>query len=469
MFRKMLNWIRSQLNQIFGAPIATDDVAISSRMESALELWVQIYESGGPWCGGKTGLHSLDIGGGIAREFARLVLLELNMEVSGSARADYISAQLVPFLDRLQTNVEIACAFGGMLFKPYPGGGRLIIDAVQADAIVPTAFDADGRLTGCIIPQQIKRANRIYTRLEYHDYNAAARREDIHNRAFSSATAQQLGAPVALSEVAEWADLAPDAQFEGLDRPSFAYFRIPSANREDRHSPMGMSVYAPAVDTIRDADTQYGSLIWEYRGGELAIDVDESALRRDADGNLALDERERRLYRSHLYTGVGKPLYQAFAPALRDESYRTGLDAILKRIEFQCGLAYGTLSDPQSVEKTAEEVRASKQRSYATVRSIQHALQGALDDLVYVMDYLASAYQLAPAGQVVATYDWDDSLVNDPNDRRTRFWSYVTAGKFPFAQYLQEYEHYTPEDAQAAVAAARAENQSSEPLSFGGF
>ena len=66
---------------------------------------------------------------------------------------------------------------------------------------------------------------------------------------------------MALSEVAEWADLAPDAHFEGLDRPSFAYFRIPSANREDRHSPLGVSVYAPAVDTIRDADTQYGRLI----------------------------------------------------------------------------------------------------------------------------------------------------------------------------------------------------------------
>lgn len=468
MFRNMLKWIREQLSQLFGGAAANGDIAISAPMENALALWVELYEHGGPWCSKKTGLVSLDIAGGVAREFARLVLLELNMEISGSPRAEFLQEQLAPFLDRLQSNLEIGCALGGLLFKPYLSSGRIIIDTVHADAIVPTTFDADGRLTGCIIPQQIKRDSRIYTRMEHHEYSAATRSEQVRNLAFVSSTTASLGSQIPLTDVPEWADIAPVAVFEAIDRPMFAYFRVPSANRTDRHSPLGCSVYAPAADTIRQADEQFGRLIWEYEGGELAIDVDEAAIRKNPDGSASVDKRGRRLYR-RLYAAPGQNLYEAFAPTLRDESYRKGLDAIFKRIEFQCGLAYGTLSDPQSVEKTAEEVKASKQRSYATVHSIQKALQDALDDLVYILDAYASAYRLTPPGAVNTTYDWDDSLVNDPNDRRTRFWGYVSAGKYPFADFLREYEDYTQEDAEAAVAAAKAENGAGEALSFGGF
>lgn len=469
MFKKMLEWIRAQLKQIFGEAVGAGDVALSARMENALELWVQMYETGGPWCSAKSGLYSLDIAGGVAREFSRLVLLEFNMEVSGSARADYIQAQLLPLLDRLQRDIELGCAFGGMVFKPFVSGSRLLIDAVQADCVLPTTFDDNGKLIGAIFPQQIKRGNVIYTRLEHHEFHAASRSETVRNRAFASSTSAELGSKIPLTDVPEWADIAPDATFSNIDVPMFAYFRVPSANRTDRHSPLGSSVYAPAISTIRQADEQFGRLLWEYRGGELAIDVDETAIRKNTDGSVSLDERDRRLYRHHLYTSAGTTLYKAFAPALRDESYRKGLDVILKRIEFQCGLAYGSLSDPQSVEKTAEEVKASKQRSYATVHSIQKSLQNALDDLVCILDVYATAYRLAPPGAVHVTYDWDDSLINDPSDRRTRFWGYVVAGKYPFAEFLQEHENYTEADAKAAVEAAKTENTASEPLTFGGF
>lgn len=469
MFKKMLSWIRAQLRQIFGDTVPLDDVAVSTAMENALKLWVEIYENGGPWCGGKTGLHSLDIGAGVAREFSRLVLLELNMEVTGSPRADYLSRQLILFLERLPGAVEAACAMGGMVFKPYRSGDHLVIECIHADGVVPTSFDTDGNLSGAIFPQQISRGGKIYTRLERHEFDSAHRQELVENKAFVSSTSQQLGSEIPLTEVTEWADLLPSAYYKDIDRPMFAYFRIPTANREDRHSPLGVSVFAPAVYTIQAADEQFGRLIWEYQGGEMAVYVDDTALRRDEDGNLHVDQRDRRLYRT-LSPSISSSqnLYEVFAPALRDESYRKGLDSILKRIEFQCGLAYGTISDPQSVEKTAEEVRMSKQRSYATVRSIQTALQKSLEHLVYILDAYATIYQMAPAGNYEATFDWDDSLVNDPDDRRTRFWGYVQAGKFPMKQYLMEYEHYTEADAEAAVAAARSENGGDEMLSFGG-
>ncbi|MFR8076502.1 MAG: hypothetical protein ACLVAB_04815 [Faecalibacterium sp.] len=149
------------------------------------------------------------------------------------------------------------------------------------------------------------------------------------------------------------------------------------------------------------------------------------------------------------------------------------MDAMLKRVEFQCGLAYGTLSDPQNVDKTAEEIRSSKQRSYTTVKDLQRALGNALTDLVYSISKLLDAQwnsgaAVSPPGDCNVTFDFDDSIISDPKERKQMYWGYVTAGKFPFWRYLVEFEGYSEDDAKAIAAEADAENRSPEALTFGG-
>lgn len=462
MFQKMLEWLRRQLGQLFGAK-ADSDILLGAQMENALALWVEMYEHGGPWCGGREGVQSLSLPASVAAELARLVTAELELTVRGSARADYLAGQLQPVLERLPVYTELGCALGGLVFKPYLCDDGLRVDAVQADSFFPISFDDSGRMTGAVFSQQLTRKGMYYTRLEYHDF--AGGRQTVRNRAFVSASAQTPGRQIALQEVPEWAGLREETVIEGLKRPLWGFFRTPGANREDRHAPLGASVYAAAVHSIRDADEQYGRLLWEYEGGELAIDVDEIALRRTPDGRLELPKREQRLFRGRVAAPAGGNLFEQFAPALRDESYRRGLDAILKRVEFQCGLAYGTLSDPQSVDKTATEVLASKQRSYSTVKALQRALQTALEDLLEAMDALCTLYDLSPAGPWQAAFDWDDSLVNDPQQRKAMFWQYVQADRFPFARYLQEFEGYSEEEA-AAVVAEAAESGARDDLRF---
>ena len=76
-------------------------------------------------------------------------------------------------------------------------------------------------------------------------------------------------------------------------------------------------------------------------------------------------------------------------------------------------MAYGTLSDPNNVDKTAEEIKTSKQRSYQFVSDTQGALQDALEDLLYAIDFYCTVYNLAPSGSYTASYVWDDSIVRD--------------------------------------------------------
>lgn len=48
MFEKLLKWMRGLLNRLFEDAVGSPDILISGKMESALPLWVAIYESGGP-------------------------------------------------------------------------------------------------------------------------------------------------------------------------------------------------------------------------------------------------------------------------------------------------------------------------------------------------------------------------------------------------------------------------------------
>ena len=69
-------------------------------------------------------------------------------------------------------------------------------------------------------------------------------------------------------------------------------------------SPLGISVFSPAVKLIRRADEQFSRLDWEYAGGQLAIDVDPTAVTY-SEGyygtTINLDNCQNRLYPFFLY------------------------------------------------------------------------------------------------------------------------------------------------------------------------
>ena len=61
-------------------------------------------------------------------------------------------------------------------------------------------------------------------------------------------------------------------------------------------------------------------------------------------------------------------------------------------MEFNCCLAYGDLSKNESVEKTAEEIKASKNRKYNMVNAIQVNLKDCLEDLAYAIAFYQAMF-----------------------------------------------------------------------------
>ena len=108
---------------------------------------------------------------------------------------------------------------------------------------------------------------------------------------------------------------------------------------------------------------------------------------------------------------------------------------------------YGTISDPNELEKTAEEIRTSKQRSYRTVSRLQKAWEKGFRHLIDSMVVLNSLYNMAPTGAVEVNCTWGDSVLEDTDKEYQRRWTMVVAGKLKPEKFIAWYFGCTEEEA----------------------
>lgn len=467
LMEKIKGVIRRMISAIDVQKAAKTDIAISDKMQSAIRLWGEMYTGSPPWL--DDNVKSLNLPAAIASEIARLVTIEMESEVTGSARATYLNEQYRPVVQDARRYVEYGCAKGGLALKPYIDGKDIIVDYVQADCFFPTAFDGKGNITGAIFTEQKNVGRKVYTRIELHQLVDTGYK--IQNSAYESEDAAVLGRPVPLAEVEDWAELEPEVAIANIDRPLFAYFRIPQANTIDTRSPLGVSVYARAVGLIEEADRQYGRILWEYEGGELAIDASASLYRKNQKtGKFELPKGKERLFR--IFEGMSDgsdDQLREWAPTLRDTSLFNGLNQLLMKIEDTCGLARGTFTDPQGEAKTATELKILRQRSYATVTDTQKAWQDAMEQLVYAMDVWATIGSLAPSGAYEVNSKYDDSVLMDIDAQRALDIQDVRDGIMAKWEYRVKYMGEDEATAKRMVAEAQKDSGGGEEsLPFGG-
>ena len=436
------------------------EIAVSDEMSNAISNWSSLYELRCPWLNygeyaneDEPLCFSLGLPVTIAREMARLVTVELESEVTNN---DFLNEQYKRVLKQLRNQTEFAAAKGGIVFKPYVDDDKIVVDYVQADNFYPIAYNNTGDITSSVFVEQKQEGSKLYTRLEVHEWEN--RSYTITNKAFMKHTNSfmqnhddvSLGREISLTSIDEWSELSEEpVTINNVDKPLFAYFKMPFANNVDQSSPLGVSVYGnqSTINLIRQADEMYSRIIWEYEAKEAAIHVDPTALRPDKAGNLKLPKHQQRLYRGlDVQQGDGKELFAEYSPEIRDSAHFNGLNKILQRIEWNVGFSYGTISDPVEVAKTATEIVTSKQRMYSNVKDIQNSLEEALDHLVYAMSIWGQLYGLCN-GNYETSYKWDDSIVVDKETELASMLTDVSANILRPEIYLAKKYGVTEEEA----------------------
>lgn len=406
----------------------------SPEMQEAIRKWSDLYRNSASWNSGR--IISLCLASAISREFSRLVLAETEISAIGDS---YISLQFEKFRPKLPVIVEQACAMGGIIIKPYLSNGQIYVDTVLPESFFAVDFSED-TITSAVFPEQLVIGKYCYTRLEFHKFDPKKKVCIIRNQCYRSNSVDSFGSLCSLSEVPNWSGMQEVTVLENVDRPLFAYFKMPFANIIDYENPLGISVYENAEELIRQADAQWERIIWEFESGERAIDATEDIFRYNQNGKPILPKGRERMFRTYDIQATEKPFIETFSPEIRDISLFNGLNRIFQRIEFNCGLAYGTLSDPQTVEKTAEEVRTSKQRSYTQISAIQRNLEFTLENLLYIYNYYAGYYGLSQSDAVLSCM-WGDSVLEDTDKEFQRRLQMVSAGILTKEKFISWYFH----------------------------
>lgn len=459
MFERIINFIKGAINKMFSTTdIAKDfniDISTSNEMLSAIEKWSAIYNSKAPWLDEE--VKSLHVAKTICEKVAKAVTIEFKTKVDDKE----IDKTYQRFIKNIRTNTEYALGKGGMFFKPFYSNGKIKISCIQADKFIPTKFDSTGELLGAIFIDQITRGKEIYTRLEYQELNDTTL--TIKNKAYKTTiyNSNILGTKIPLNSVEDWNNIQDEIQINHVNKLLGGYFKIPIANPVDNTSPVGVAIFANALDTLEEIDKQFSRTLWEYEGSELAIDVDETTLKRDENGNDILPKGKKRLYRKLDLGPEGG--WNIFSPQIRDTSLFNGLNELLRQCESQCGLAFGILSKNTEVEKRVEEIKTSKQDYYVTVSDIQGALQTALEDLIYSIDVLMSLYGIKHKVGANASFDWDDSILVDSEKKQSQALVEKNAGLIDDIEYFVQTRDYSEEEATKYVNKMRKRSKEEIP------
>ena len=366
-----------------------------------------MYLGNAPWV--KGGKSSLNLASGIVSELARLTLTEFAL-IYGEAPQDLkVKKAFYGFEKRIRQSVEAACATGGVIFKPCFDGNQLGIETILPFNFVPLGFDGNGNINECAFIYRALCGDKKFVRIEEHTRRGG--KYVITNKVFSDDAAL---IPCSINAVEPWKNICSYCEIEGLSKPLFSYFGIPGNNFGEVNGLLGVPVFRRAEELIKEADKQFERLIWEFEGGELAIDASEDAFRPGKDGKPRLPVGKERLYRTNALDACcsSNELLKVFSPSLRDKSLINGLNRIVMFVEDACGIARGTFSDPSEEAKTATEVRASRQRTYSTVRSIQNALKRAIYDLLDAVNDLSYLYGITVKGGEL-TVSMGDGVLND--------------------------------------------------------
>lgn len=460
MFEKVKKWFLRGIDKMLSKSTVEEALkvktAVSFEMEAAMKLWLKIFTNNAPWLNEE--VRSLQLGASIAEEFARLTTLEMKSEITGSVRADFINEYYQKVLEDLKSHLALYNAVGGGYLKPFVKNNRFYVDYVAQTDCKPLQFDSAGNITSMVFSSQITKGDKRYTRLEVHTLEDT--NYTIENKAYvtESYNSSMLGREISLFEVSEWADLEPRTVIENIEKPLFAYYKVPLTNNIDAKTCLGVSVYNKAIDSIRKADVQASRLDYEYESAERSIYADIDALR-----NQEGKEKRSKIVKT-LNTGEDG-FYKEFSPTLRDEGFIRGLNKIKQEIEFQCNLAYGTISDPNTVDKTATEINASKQRSYASVSQMQNSLEKALKHLVYILDVYCDLYELAPAGEYEVSAEWDDSIIVDTESEQRIRLQETNLGLGSKLDYLMWRYGLTEEQAQEKLDRIKQEKSENEIFS----
>lgn len=352
--------------------------------------------------------------------------------------------------------------------------GRIRIGYCTADQFVPTAWD-NSQVKEAVFVSREARDGHTYTRLEWHRRDGEA--YCIDNEVYRS---QARPGALERDVLGTWyplEDVCPemDAHTEARVRDSlFTYWRTPIANNLDDDSPLGVSIYANALETLRALDICYDSFVQEFELGKKRIIVPARCVRTVADPSTGEMRRYfdpgDRVYEALATDDAGELRIQDNSVELRVEEHVAALNAFLSILCLQLGFSANTFSfDARGGIKTATEVVSENSKTFKTIRTVQNQLGPALEHLarniidvaiLYGVQWEGRSVESLAAGGYRVKVVFDDGVTQDRQTSIAEGVKLVEAGLLSRYRFLTDAKYgqgLTPGEAEEELRRLKAE------------
>ena len=292
--------------------------------------------------------------------------------------------------------------------KEIEGTGTIRLGYAMADQFVPISWD-NAKVTEGVFISRVAKGGWYYTRLEWHTWDGMT--YTVRNELYRSENAKAangdsqdiLGIRVPLAEMYPF---LTEETVIPVGESLFCYWRTPIANNLDDNSPLGMSIYGNALETLHAIDICYDSFVREFRLGKKRIIVPARAVRFVVDPQTGAQCR---------YFDANDETYEALSSddpndlkisdnsvELRVEEHVSALNAFLSVLCLQIGFSANTFTfDEKHGIKTATEVISENSKTYKTIKTIQNQIAPAVEHLVRNIVDVAALYGMEHEGQSI--------------------------------------------------------------------
>ena len=379
--------------------------------------------------------------------FVKDVLTRNNFTVLGNEYQERKAATgtvaYIPYLDEMDVNEQ-----GDVL------SGTVKINYVEARNILPLSWE-NGKVTECafLFPKTCNR--KKYVQIQLH------RRESNQYIIENSVVECTSGAGAELTEE-EWNRLPAFSGLAGRietgsDKPQFIIDRLNIVNNadEDDTNPMGVALFANAIDVLRKIDLEYDSYANEFSLGRKRIFVAPEMLE-DKDGNPTFDTDDSVFYRlPEDYMSNAKEPIKEVNMELRTEAHSKAINDDLNYLSMKCGFGTERYKFENGSVKTATEVISENSDMYRTLKKHEIILDSVVKELVCIIIRLGMAAKepgLKEGTEI--TIDFDDSIIEDKPAEREQDRRDVAMGVMGLPEYRAKWYAETE-----AVAAGRIPEQ----------
>lgn len=372
-------------------------------------------------------------------DYVAAVLDENNFSVQGNEsqekKAYSGTTAYVPYLDEVEVNEQ-----GEVI-----GQGKVKINYVSASDIYPLSW-SNGYISECAFVFHKTIGTKKYEQIQIH--RIEGNQYLIENHVVENTSDAGREVPCERwKELKDFKSLVPVTETGSLNR-QFVIDKLNIKNNHSEDNPMGIPIFANAIDILQGIDTIYDSYINEFVLGKKRLFVAPEMMYTDLLGNTAFDPNDVMFYQlpEDALKNGGKPIEEVNME-IRAQDHQQAINDNLNMLSMKCGFGQNHYKFENGSIQTATQVISENSDMYRTKNKHELILNDVLMELYRIIARLGRVIgeSTNPDSEIVISFD--DSIIEDKQAERNEDRKDVAMGAMRLDEYRAKHYGETLEEA----------------------